>query len=633
MISGPDDNAKRDLDQLRKLKVRIAKQLRTAERVAAGGDPDLGGGWNRKSKEDHLLDGTYRRDRHGPLTDGVLAWPEKPPTKITATVRSQSRWCRGEADRHAVRNGCRFNEPLAEYVCEFFAKFLRHSKGQWAGEPFELTDWQQREIVFPLFGWVRPDGTRRFRRSYIEIPKKNYKSTMAAGVGLYMLCGDGEAGAEVYSLGADRDQARVVHNEAVAMADASPELSEVLKINRSSFAISYPYTRSTYRAMSSSPRGKHGPNAHCCLKDELHEWYGDELWQAMKYAYRARRQPLDLVITNAGDNLESICYKQHTKARGILDGTIFDDQFFAMICCATREQAEAEVNAVADGQDTLPVAASCNPALGHVITEEGLLADVRDAIQTPSEMPNLLRLTYGIWEVNSDPWLNMADWAACGEDYTEADMEGQSCWLALDKSRTRDMTAIVALFPDGDEYRQLAWTFLPEATIAVDRRLVADMDVWVKDGHLIAVPGNVITDEVIETFLAEQIAPRFDVLGFVFDAMYAQGTAEFMEDKLEYGIETIVFPQTIVHFAGPTAAYEKLLIAGKMHHNNNPVFTWQAGHVQIKTDINDNRRPIKPRGDSHLKIDAIVAAVMDLGAAMQEEPEFEGGLTFAGSSG
>jgi phage terminase large subunit-like protein len=585
--------------------------------IAEPGVPDSlnrGGGWNRKSVEEHVLDGTYRKDRHGPIDDGKLDWPDKPPGKIKASVKSQQQWVHSIADEHAVRSGCRFNVRLAEHAAAFFPKFLRHSKGQWGDQPFELTDWQRDDLIYPLFGWVRPDGTRRFRRTYIEIPKKNYKSTTASGIGLYMFCGDDEPGAEVYSMAADKDQARVVHNEAINMIEASPDLDAVLKINRTTGTIAYKATKSVYRVISGSPKGKHGFNIHCGIADELHEWYGWELWNKIKYGYRARLNPLQLVITNAGDDLQSVCYKQREKAEGIINGTIYDDSFFALVMATDRAEAESEIAAVKAGQCDLPVARKCNPGLGHVIKEDDLLVDIQDAIQTPSEMPNLLRLTYGVWSVGSAPWLNTEQWKECGDDYTEEDLLGQLCYVGLDLSQTCDMTAAVLVFPQEDgEYRQLAHFWLPAETIENERKIV-DYTTWQKEGYLTAIPGAVIENSWIEAFLADEVFPRFDVAGVVYDPMYADDLTQRIEE--DHGIQRIKFPQTIIHFAGPTSAYERLVISGKMRHNHQPVLTWQAGHCQVKIDVNNNKRPIKPPSDDHRKIDGMVAAIMALSQAM-----------------
>src|SRR5579863_1661347 len=149
------------------------------------------------------------------------------------------RQIRSEADERAMLAGCTFSKQKAEHVVNFFAKFLRHSKGEWAGKPFELIDWQRDDLIMPLFGWIRPSGVRRFSKAFVFLPKKNGKSCLASGIGLYALAGDNEQGAEVYSAASDRTQAGIVHREAILMVDSSPELSAALDVNRSSFNISY----------------------------------------------------------------------------------------------------------------------------------------------------------------------------------------------------------------------------------------------------------------------------------------------------------------------------------------------------------------------------------------------------------
>ena len=616
------------------LKVEVPPEILEAERKLRGQLRDIRkltgrdargagiatGGWNKKSIDEHLRDGTYRADRHGPLTPGTLGL-KKPPGKIVATVSSQSQWIRNASDEHAVRNGCRFNERLADYVADFFRKYLCHSKGQWAGQPFELTDWQRREIIDPLFGWVRPDGLRRFRRSYIELPKKTGKSSIASGIGLYMLVADEEAGAEVWSTGADRDQARVVHNEAVNMVEGSPELAAILKVNHTNFNIAYHATRSYYRAVSASPRGKHGPSLHCVIADELHEWYGDELWNSMRYAFRARTQPLFFAITNAGNDLQSVCYRQREKAEAILSGAIVDDDFFAMIYAVPREEAEAEIEAVKGGTTELPVAHKCNPTLGYITTEADLLHDIRDAIHTPSELPNLLRLTYGIWNTGVSPWLQSTDWTGCGEKFTEEDLALAPCGAGLDMSKTGDMTALALVFPDQEEadlYRQLVWFWLPEKTIA-DRQHLIDYGAWVKGGHLRSIPGSVIDYAIIRRDIAE-IFGWFSVRRFWFDDRYAGETAQWIQEEFPE-IEVVEFPQTMMQFAGPTAEYERLVISGRLRHNRNPLLTWQAGHCMVKVDANNNKRPVKPKHGDIRSIDGIVGGIMALRGEMSGPPE------------
>ncbi|MBI1915324.1 MAG: hypothetical protein HYS12_11385 [Planctomycetes bacterium] len=240
-------------------------------------------------------------------------------------------WIRSAADERAVAEGYRFDLAAAERVRTFFRKFLRHSKGQWAGKPFELLDWQWQDVIGPLFGWKRPDGTRRYRRGYIEVPKKNGKSQLFSGLSLYLLIGDSEPGAEIFSAAVDRDQASIVFNEAANMVEASPTLLQRLNVVRSTKRIVDHRTRSFYKALSADVPAKEGLNAHAVLIDELHAQKTRDLWDTLRYAGASRRQPLHLSVTTAGFDRHSICWEQHQYAQGVLHGLIEDLSFFGSL--------------------------------------------------------------------------------------------------------------------------------------------------------------------------------------------------------------------------------------------------------------------------------------------------------------
>jgi phage terminase large subunit-like protein len=605
------------LEQLEAKEKKLAGMLREVRKYTKG-KTDMGGGWNKKTIEQHIANGTYRADRHGPLPSPVLSL-KKPPSIITQTARAAAKWVRNASDEHAIRSGCRFNQRLADYAADFFPKYLRHSKGRWAGQPFDLTDWQRTEIIDPIFGWVNPDGTRRFRRTYIEIPKKNYKSTIASGIGIYMLAGDNEPGSLVWSMGADKDQAKIVHGEAINMIEASDELSRVLKINHTTGEIRFKATNSIYKAVSASPRGKHGPSLYCIIADELHEWYGRKLWENVKYAHRARDNSLFFVITNAGNDLQSVCYSQREKAKAILDGSLVDHTFFAMILAATQAEAEAEMADVENGITELPVARKCNPGLGHVIQESALVMDIKDALHTPSEMPNLLRLTYGIWNTGVNPWLSSADWTACQADFNEKSLEGCECAAGLDVAQVKDMTALTLIFPDEEQpgtFRQLAYFWMPEKTMRDNQHLV-DYKAWVEAGLLRVGGGKVIETAIVEAEIQE-IFSKFTVGQMAFDPMFVD---ESRISDVYPDVEMVKFPQTIMQYASPTAFYETLVTNGKLLHDGNDLLAWQAGHCCIKDDLsgNNNKRPIKPKPKDIRTIDGIVAGIMALRLLMNED--------------
>ena len=587
---------------------KLRKQLRNL-RVLTGrdarGSAAVGGGWNRKSVDEHLREGTYRADRHGPLAPNVLDYP-KPTNKVRGTIKSQRRWIHSEADQLAFHAGCRFNERLALHAAEFFPKFLRHSKGQWAGKPFDLLPWQRDELIMPLFGWVRPDGTRRYRRVFVEIPKKNGKSTLASGIGLYMLCADGEAGAEIYSVASDQDQASIVHGEAIHMADASEQLTACLKINRSTRNIGYGATNSYYRALAANPRTMEGRQIHCCIIDELHIWRGREAWDALRYGFRARTNPLQFIITTAGDDDQSVCYQQLERARGVLSGSIRDDSLLPLIYEAAPE----------DDWTIEPTWAKANPSLGATFTAEALAEDVAAAKGRLSEEASFKRYTLNLWQKATNPWLSPDAWARNARSYSADDLHGQMCFGGIDLSRTRDMTAFALIFPCEEDgrtiYKQLVRFWLPEVAVEVYKDRI-DIEEWKRDGWLEIIGEDY--DPVMQVIV--EASQMFDLGGIAFDATYAFDLAKTASE--EHGVEMFKFSQTVMQFAGPTAEYERLLGHEALWHNGNPILTWQAGHVQVKTDANANKRPIKPPNEDHRKIDGIVAAIMALDLVQRNE--------------
>lgn len=520
------------------------------------------------------------------------------------------KYVRSEADERAILNGCTFSIERAEHVVKFFSQFLRHSKGEWAGRPFELLDWQRDDLIFPLFGWLRPNGYRRYSKAYVEMPKKNGKSSIAAAIGTYMLCGDGEEGAEVYSTATDRGQAGIVHNEAIRMIDASPELTEALQINRSTFNIAYPETNSFYRALASTASSSEGLNAHAIIADELHVWYGRALWDSLKYAFRARRQGLLFAITTAGDDTTSVCYEQREYSKAIENGTIEDDRHFGYIRAAEPT----------DDWTDPKIWAKANPSLGSIIQLADLAADCREAEKTPTAQASFKRYSLNLWQSATTPWLDIHKWQANTVPFSEADIAGRECYGGLDLAIKSDTTALVLIFPyaqkpDGQwQYRLLSYFWLPQAAADRNKALIP-YQTWANLKYITLTPGDVCDFSFVRQQVKE-ITKKFNLKALAYDRMLAQVLAQQLQD--EDGVPMVEFGQTIMNFAEPTATFERLVIAGDLQHNGNKVLDWQAGNVNVKSDINNNIRPVKPPDGEHRKIDGIVAGIMALGLMLSQ---------------
>lgn len=526
--------------------------------------------------------------------------------KRNLAPRVSKRWIKSAADERAIANGCWFDEEAADHFVEFCSAFCCHSKGEWAGKPLELLDWQRDDLFKPLFGWKQPDGTRRFHKLYCELPKKNGKSTMAAAVGLYMLVGDGEPGAEIYSAATDSKQASIVHGEAILMVEASPELSALLDINKTTKNIAFPATNSYYRALSSGTAGartKEGYNAHCILADELHAWYGRLLYDAIKFAFAARRQGLFFQITTAGDDMLSICREQHDYAVKIEKGQHYDQNFMGYIRAADPDD---------DLRDP-EVQKKANPSWGVTIKPAKFASEIEEALSSPTTVAALKRYRFNIWTTGATAWLKPGLWDSAGESYTLDRLVGQKCGAGLDLAKTSDMTAAVFCFLcDDGIYRLWPLFWMPAARVD-DKNETTPFRAWADAGYLRVTPGDVSDYATIEADVAA-IAKRTRA-SVAFDPWNAEQFTQQLEAK--HGIERVQFPQTVAHFNEPMKELERLLLAKEMRHPNHPILSWQAGHVSTTSDASENIRPVKPPQGDNRKIDGIVASIMGLSRVMK----------------
>lgn len=515
------------------------------------------------------------------------------------------RWIQTAADERAAADGCWFDEAAGEYVVEFFRRFLRHWEGRWAGEPFELMPWQYERLIMPLFGWKRHNEfgkpVRRFNRAYVEVPKKNGKSPTGAAIGLYMLVADGEPGAKVFSAAVDKDQAKIVHTHAIKMVEASTPLQSILTINRSTSNIHFAGTNSYYRALSGDKTkgAKEGLNGNCCIIDELHAWKGRSFWDELKYMGASREQPLMFAITTAGDDMLSVCRQQHEYAQKVIRGDTVDHSFFGLIF-----QADAD-----DPWDHPDTWAKANPSLGYTVTRGEFQQSVNEAKESPSQISSFKRYRLNIWATGENPWLKLDDWLQkCQKSYTDDDLAGEPCYGGLDLSRTRDMTAFVLAFPDDEteEVKLLPYFWLPEAR-AKEMPNKEELFRWAEQGHIELTPGNIVDYGFVKRRILE-LCDKFDLLELAFDPKYAEELTQSIEQ--ETGVDRVEFPQSRLHFTGPSKEFERRVIAGLMQHNGNPILTWQIGHAQVKADPDGNIKPVKREPNDYRTVDGVIAAIM-----------------------
>lgn len=491
-----------------------------------------------------------------------------------------------------------FDKQAADLACGFFDNVLRQTKGEWAGQPFRLMDWQRNDIIRPLFGTKhKSTQLRRYRTAFIAIPRKNGKSTLCAGIGLCMLFMDREPGAEIYSAAADREQAAIVFDQAKAMLENSSALARLAKVLKRSIVLHR--DSSIYRVLSSDAPTKHGLNPHGIVFDELHAQRNRELWDVLTTATGARRQPMTLAITTAGYDRQSICFEMWDYALKVRSGALEDKSFFTYIAAANDDD---------DWQDEA-VWARANPALGHTVKMDYLRGEANKAKHNPAYQNTFRRLHLNQWTQQETRWLDITKWIAC--KVSSIAFEGRVCYGGLDLASTSDLAAFVLVCETSDGvYAARAWFWMPDNDLVErGRRDRVPYDAWVRDGLITATPGNVIDyDRIIADI--KQLAEEYNIGEIAFDRWGAVQVSTKLQDA---GLSMVQFGQGFNSMSTPTKELYKLVTDGKFQHDGNPVLTWMADNVVVDTDAAGNVKPNKQK--SRQRIDGIVGTVMALDRA------------------
>lgn len=497
-----------------------------------------------------------------------------------------------------------YDKDAADYAV-MFIESLCHTKGTWAGRPFELIDWQE-QIIRDLFGVLKPNGYRQFNTAYIEIPKKQGKSELAAAVALLLLCGDGEERAEVYGCAADRNQAKIVFDVAVDMVRFCPALSKRVKILESQKKITYLPTNSSYQVLSADVANKHGFNTHGVIFDELHTQPNRKLFDVMlQGSGDARMQPLYFLITTAGNDINSICYEVHQKAIDIAEGRKVDPTFYSVIYGAAEDE---------DWTDP-EVWKKANPSLGITVGIDKVQAACESAQQNPGEENAFRQLRLNQWVKQSVRWMPMDKWDACAFPVSEDDLEGRICYGGLDLSSTTDITAFVLVFPpldEEDKYYILPYFWIPEETLDLRvRRDHVPYDLWERQGTLMTTEGNVVHYGYIEKFI-ERLGERFNIREIAFDRW---GAVQMVQNLEGLGFTVVPFGQGFKDMSPPTKELMKLVLEEKIAHGGHPVLRWMMDNIFIRTDPAGNIKADKEKSTE--KIDGAIATIMGLDRAIR----------------
>jgi len=541
---------------------------------------------------------------------------------------------RAAINRH-VRDLQRVDDPdfpyemdwrKAEFACNFFPMFLRHSKGEWAGHPFELAPWQMF-VVASVFGWLRKsDGKRRFRKAYVSIGRKNGKSTSCAGIALLLLILDSEAGAEVFVAATKREQARIIHNEAKRMVRSSPDLLKLCKVHQGSISVD---STNSFFQPTSSDRPRDGDNPHGVIFDELHAWREQhrDFYETMTTGGASRTQPLEVTVTTAGNEKSLLWQEAEAQIRDIVQDFIKEDTVFGFIC---------EIDKDDDPFDEA-VWPKANPGIGESVKLSYLRQQASDAKSVATKRNSFVRYHCNRVVSSVEEAITHEAWDACqGElsDWNTADYIGGG----VDIGGHDDLAAyaICARFPDGEEvtedddgnevtrqswrYEIKSRSFLYSKCTRQDKTKQPWAQ-WIHDGHITEC-------DMLITEIRDQFAEEARGVGcgeFAYDKFQAKQMATELEND---GFTAAEMPQNYIHYNEPMRAFLLAVSQGRIRHNGCPVLRWAAMNLCIKEGGRNDWMPAKKTPNA--KIDPIVAAIMAFRMAYVKEAAAAGSMFIPG---
>ncbi|MFJ9207506.1 terminase large subunit [Streptomyces sp. NPDC102264] len=504
--------------------------------------------------------------------------------------------------------GAYFDVPSARRALDAVQSF-RHTKGRWGSTRLKLDPWQVVWVIAPIFGWLAHDpelgrAVRVIRSAWIEVPRKNGKSTLSSGIGLVLLLADREIGAEVYAAAGSLPQAERVFDDAKRMALTSRAVRGRVEVLRG--LIRVPRTGGVFRALSKIAETAHGLNVSGAIVDEVHVHKRRDLIDAIETGTGARDQPLVIFITTADEGVEGSIYdEKHTYTRRCADAVVSDPGHYGVIWAAE------------EGDD--PYAEKtwrkANPGLGASPSLAYMRREANKARSTPSYFPTFCRLSLNRRMRSSSRWLTLPVWDANAGAVDEQRFRYRRAWGGVDLSAVSDLSAWVLAVESrkpGVELELISRFWLPEERIdELEAQLQVPLRQWADDGLLTLTEGDAIDYGAIEKQIIADCR-RLDVQRISYDRMFAGQLVQRIEQKTR-GVDVVPVAQTYLGMSPGSKELERLLREGRIHHGGNPILRWNATVVEVYRDGNDNLRPVKPdRGKSSARIDGIAATVMAL---------------------
>ena len=499
------------------------------------------------------------------------------------------------------------NKQRALKVIEFVQ--LLNLTDDFYGKPLVLQNWQHK-IIWDVYGTVNKKGIRKYQYAYLEIPKKNGKTTLIAALGLYHLTMDAPGG-QIYCCAADKEQASLSYNAMLQMIEQDEDLEGLFRIVDSKKLIINRETGTFLRVLSAEAYTKHGINPTVVIFDELHAQPNRDLWDVMTFgAGAARKEPLWWIITTAGDDPDrkSIGWEQHEYARKVRDGELIDPCWYVKMYNAPEECD------IFDEKIWYKV----NPSLGVTIDIDKVRQEAIGARNDPAKEKLFRWLRLNQWvSLKRTGWLPLTLWDQTTGKWDLIELVGKHCYLGLDLSSTTDLTAVSLLFPPQEgikDWRCLFEAWIPEENMKERiRRDHVPYDTWVRGKYLHATQGDAVDYEFVQARI-EALAKQYKVKYLCADKWNSQMLTQILTKK---GIKTIEIPQTIAGMSPGMKELERLLRSGQMSHEVNPLVRWCFGNVVVFIDGNENMKPMKNKSID--RIDPIVALITAMNAAVKLE--------------
>ena len=518
----------------------------------------------------------------------------------------------GKRLKKLVKQGYKFKPEKAEFTKKWIQDRCSHVKGELAGHRLILADYFYWDFIYPVFGLYTKNGERRLiSECYIEIPKKNGKTTNMAGIELFLLGGDGEIGADIFNMAGDDGQANLLFRTAKMMVSQDDILKSSMKCYRSEIH----YKNGQIKKRTAAADTKHGEDAHGVIIDELHVAERD-LYETVKWAGEQRANSLFLQITTAGFDRTSICWDRHEYTRMINDGIIDDPNHWGVIYNISTKAEKYCLEVDKEGNFTeraINTWKSCNPIWEYSeVFRDKFYKSANEARNNITLENAFKRLRLNVWTGSEKKWISSEDWETGNKPLP--DLTGMTCYGGLDLASTSDTTALVLCFVVDEVSYIMPFIFVPERMIDErDKRNESFYFKWAREGYLIRTPGNVIDYTYIEKKL-EELTQTYNIISIGYDPFNARQKIIEWQDKFTPEFEE--YRQGWPTMSEPTKEFERRIKSGKLVHGGHPVLKWMADNAMLRMDVNDNYMVGKGK-ISKDKVDGVVAAIISVGESIR----------------